>query len=70
VLSCKRTAIDGVGFAVIPGRIAEQDVKDKRLVPLLTDYSFPTVTLYAMYASRQWMSTKLKVFLEHLERWK
>ena len=70
VLSCKRAAIDGVGFAVIPRRIAEQDVRDKRLVPLLTDYSFPTVTIYAMYASRQWMPTKLKAFLEHLERWK
>lgn len=70
VLSCKRAAIDGVGFAIIPCRIAEQDVKDKRLVPLLTDYSFPTVTLYAMYASRQWMPTKLKVFLEHLDKWK
>lgn len=70
VLSCKRAAIDGVGYAVIPCRIAEQDVKDKRLVQLLTDYSFPTVTLYAMYASRQWIPTKLKAFLEHMERWK
>ena len=69
VLSCKRAAIDGVGVAVIPNRIAEQDVKDKRLAPLLTDYSFPTVTIYAMYASRQWMPSKLKVFLEHLEKW-
>ena len=70
VLSCKRAAIDGVGFAIIPERIAEQDVKDKRLAPLLTDYTFPTVTLYAMYASRQWIPTKLKAFLEHLETWK
>jgi len=70
VLSCKRAAIDGVGFAIIPERIAEHDVKDKRLAPLLTDYTFPTVTLYPMYASRQWIPTKLKAFLEHLETWK
>jgi DNA-binding transcriptional LysR family regulator len=70
VLSCKQAAISGLGIAVIPGRIAQQDVKSKKLVQLLTDYTFPTVTLYATYASRQWMSTKLKAFLEHLETWK
>ncbi|WP_455221672.1 LysR family transcriptional regulator [Kaarinaea lacus] len=70
VLSCKQAARDGLGLAIIPGRIAEQDVKSRKLVQLLTNYSFPTVTLYATYASRQWMPTKLKAFLEHLETWK
>jgi len=70
VLSCKQAARDGLGIAIIPGRIAEQDVKSGKLVQLLTDYSFPTVTLYATYASRQWMPTKLNAFLEHLETWK
>jgi len=69
VLSCKRAATDGMGFTLIPERIAQQDVTDKRLVQLLTDYSFPTVTLYAMYASRHWMPTKLRAFLDHLETW-
>lgn len=70
VLSCKRAAIDGVGFAVIPHRIAKQDVMDKRLVQLMPDYHFPTVTIYAMYASRHWIPTKLKAFLDQLEKWK
>lgn len=69
VLSCKRAAIDGMGFAIMPNRIATQDVMDKRLVPLLTDYSFPMVTIYAIYASRQWMSAKLKAFLQCLDGW-
>ena len=69
VLSCKRAATDGMGFTLIPERIAQQDVTDKRLVQLLTDFTFPTVTLYAMYASRHWMPTKLRAFLDHLETW-
>lgn len=69
VLSCKRAAIDGVGIAIIPGRIADQDVKNKKLVQILADYTFPTVTIYATYATRQWMPTKLKAFLEHLMTW-
>lgn len=70
VLSAKQAAIDGLGFAVIPGIIAEQDVKSKKLIQVLTDYKYPTITLYSVYASRQWIPTKLKSFLEHLEAWK
>jgi len=70
VLSCKQAARDGLGLGIIPGRIAEQDVKSGILVQVLTDYSFPTVTIYATYASRQWMPTKLSAFLEHLETWR
>jgi len=66
VLSCKEAAIAGLGIAVIPKFITRDEVKKRQLVPLLLDSQFPTINLYAVYLSRQWMPAKLKVFLDHL----
>ncbi|MDH3353840.1 MAG: LysR family transcriptional regulator [Chromatiales bacterium] len=68
VLSCKEAAITGLGIAVIPKFIARDEVKNGQLVPLLIDNQFPTINLYLVYLSRQWMPAKLKVFLDHLNR--
>jgi DNA-binding transcriptional LysR family regulator len=69
VLSCKRAAVSGLGITLLPCRIARQEVKDKQLIPLLADYVFPTITLFAVYTSRQWLPSKVKVFLDYLEGW-
>ena len=69
VLSCKQAAVSGLGITVLPDRIVEKEVKAKQLIQLLTDYTFPTATLFAMYASRQWIPTKVKVFLDYLDTW-
>lgn len=69
VLSCKQAAVSGLGMTVLPGRIVEQEVKAKQLVPLLTDYTFPTATLFAMYTSRHWLPAKVKAFLDYLDSW-
>ncbi|NOR52394.1 MAG: LysR family transcriptional regulator [Gammaproteobacteria bacterium] len=69
VLRCKEAAVAGLGIAVLPKFITRDEVKNKQLMPLLADYQFPAINLYAVYPSRQWMPAKLKVFLEHLNRW-
>ena len=69
VLSCKEAAVSGLGITMLPCRIAEQEVKEKQLVQLLTDHTFPTLTLFAVYTSRQWLPSKVKVFLNYLEGW-
>jgi len=69
VLSCKQAAVSGLGMTVLPARIVEQEVNAKQLVPLLTDYTFPTATLFAMYTSRQWLPAKVKAFLDYLGSW-
>ena len=69
VLRCKEAAVAGLGIAVLPKFITRDEVKNKQLMPLLADYQFPVISLYAVYPSRQWMPEKLKVFLEHLNRW-
>jgi len=69
VLSCKEAAVSGLGITLLPCRIAKQEVETKQLVPLLTDYTFPAITLFAVYTSRQWLPSKVKVFLDYLEKW-
>lgn len=69
VLACKEAALSGLGITMIPALIAEEDVKNKKLIRVLPDYKLPTATLFALYPSRQWMPAKLKVFLEYLESW-
>jgi len=69
ILSCKQAAVSGLGITVLPSRIVKNEVKAKQLIQLLTDYTFPTATLFAMYASRQWIPTKVKVFLDYLDNW-
>jgi DNA-binding transcriptional LysR family regulator len=69
VLSCKEAAVSGLGISMLPCRIAEKEVKEKQLVQLLTDHTFPTLTLFAVYTSRQWLPSKVKVFMDYLEGW-
>ena len=69
VLSCKQAAVSGLEITVLSGRIVEQEFKAKQLVPLLTDYTFPVATLFAMYTSRIWIPAKLKAFLDYLDTW-
>ena len=66
---CKQAAVSGLGITVLPGRIVEREVKAKQLVPLLTDYTFPTATFFAMYTSRKWLPAKVKAFLDYLDSW-
>lgn len=69
VFSCKQAAVSGLGITILPERIVKQEVEEKKLVPLLTDYTFPVATLFAMYASRQWLPAKVKAFLDYLDEW-
>ncbi len=69
VLACKEAAIAGVGIAILPHLIIENQLENRTLVPLLEDYKMPTAILYAVYPSRHWLPTKVKTFLQFLEEW-
>jgi DNA-binding transcriptional LysR family regulator len=69
MLACKEAALSGLGIAALPTRIVQEETNEKRLIPILSDYSLPKATLFAIYPSRQWMPRKLKVFVEYLDTW-
>jgi len=69
ILTCKEAAISGLGIALLPIAIAEQDVESKQLIPVTTEHKLPSMTLFAVYPSRQWVPSKLAVFLQFLQKW-
>lgn len=70
ILTCREAAIAGAGIAVLPMDIVQQEIHDNKLQHLLPQCELPSMALFAVYPSRQWMPSKLKVFLEFLEQWK
>ena len=69
VITCKEAARAGLGIAILPVAIAQYEVDTGKLVALLPELKIEPPTLFAVYPSRQWAPSKLKVFLQHIENW-
>lgn len=59
-------AVQGVGIALEPDFIVGADLKAGRLVPLLESYAAPVSAIYAVYASRRFLSAKVRAFVDFL----
>lgn len=59
-----QSAIAGNGIALQPTFITHKAVKEGLLVPILEDYSPPTIGLYAVYAHRKLLPRKIRAFLD------
>lgn len=60
--------LDGAGIGALPCRFAVEDVKLKRLVRVLPDWSLPTVPAWAVMPMRRYLPAKTRAFLAHLEQ--
>ncbi|HLP98963.1 MAG TPA: LysR family transcriptional regulator [Sideroxyarcus sp.] len=60
--------LDGAGIGVLPDRFAEEDVRLKRLIRVLPEWSLPTVAAWAVMPMRRYLPAKTRAFLAHLER--
>ena len=63
----KEAAIAGIGICFLPKNSASNAVKNKELVEIFSDWKIEPVSVYAVYASREWMPEKLRVFLKYLK---
>jgi DNA-binding transcriptional LysR family regulator len=54
----------GVGISFLPEWLVDDDLAEGRMVRLVPDYATPPVTLFAVYASRQYMAPKLRSFID------
>ena len=63
----KEAAIAGLGIGFLPKHSASKAVKNKELVEIFSDWKIEPVSVYAVYASREWMPEKLRVFLKYLK---
>lgn len=61
-----RLALVGMGLAYLPEPILIDDLATGRLVRVLEDYQYEPVTLYAAYINRQYLSAKVRTFIDFL----
>ena len=59
-------ACDNAGVVLLPSFIIGHDLLEGRLIQLLPDYSVPDLGIYAVYNSRRYLSSKLRVFIDLL----
>lgn len=59
--------LDGAGIGMLPVPFAEEDVNKKRLVRVLPDWRFPSVTAWAVMPMRRFLPSKTRAFLDHVE---
>ncbi|MDD2915857.1 MAG: LysR family transcriptional regulator [Gallionella sp.] len=60
--------LDGAGIGALPDSFVTEDVRLKRLVRVLPEWSLPAVPAWAVMPMRRYLPVKTRVFLAHLER--
>ena len=64
----QRLLLEGAGIGAVPCRFAADDVRLKRLVRVLPEWSLPAVPAWAVMPMRRYLPAKTRAFLAHLER--
>ena len=59
-------ALAGLGLAKLPSFMVQENVKNGRLIPVLTAFQPPATPIYAIYAKNRGLPKKIKVFLDFL----
>jgi DNA-binding transcriptional LysR family regulator len=59
-------AIDGMGIALLPSWQTGDDLAAGRLERVLPAYSMPAITLFAVYTSRRYLSSKVRTFVDFI----
>ncbi|WP_269507419.1 LysR family transcriptional regulator [Burkholderia sp. IMCC1007] len=59
-------AVQGIGIAMLPRYIVDEDLRDGRLVRVLADDPPQDEVIYAVYPRNPYASNKLKLFIEHV----
>jgi DNA-binding transcriptional LysR family regulator len=60
---------DGLGIAPLPALSALPSLKSGELVRILPEWELQTMTVYAMYASRQYLDAKIKTWVAFLREY-
>ena len=66
ITACLTACIDGLGIAVLPEFICLDHFKSGKLIRLLPEYKMPEVSVSLVYADRQLMPKRKKVFIDYL----
>lgn len=61
-----RCTMKSFAIGILPKSICEKQIESKKIVPILSDWEPPAVSLYALYPSRK-KTQKLNLLLDYLE---
>lgn len=64
VFAVRDAAVAGLGVAQLPLVVAAGPLADRRLVPVLTDWSPPAVPVHAVFASARYLTPKVRSFID------
>ena len=64
--SLHKMALNGLGIARLPTFICAQDIAEKKLTPLLCNWSFNAVPIHAIYPSNRHLSVKVRSFVDYV----
>lgn len=64
----RESALAGVGIACLPELFCADDVRSKRLLHLLADWSFAEIPVHALYPTRRHLSPKVVAFVDLLAK--
>ncbi len=63
----KSLALAGLGIAYLPSFLIFNEVKQGQLAPILNDYRYGPLEMNVVYPSREYLSSKSRVFISFLE---
>lgn len=58
--------MDGMGLALLPTWLIEDDIAAGHLERVMLDYCLPANILYAVYTSRKYLSSKVRTFVDFI----
>ena len=61
-----KLAANGLGIVILPTFIAGELIRRSELLPLLTDYLWPTMPAYAVYPPTRHLSFRVRTFIDFL----
>ena len=64
----RQAVLQGQGIAVILGWLVEEDIKQKKMKVIMKDYTPTSLDLNAIYPERRFMSAKVSLFLDYLQK--
>lgn len=68
-MAARAAALSGLGFSILPDFIAQDDIRDGRLVSILKPYMLTGGGIFAVYPHRRYQPAKVRTLMDFLGAW-
>ncbi|MDR3477003.1 MAG: LysR family transcriptional regulator [Gammaproteobacteria bacterium] len=65
-MDLKNLAVNHIGVAYLPDFTISSELKNKKLISILSQYQLPSLGIYAVYPTNKFLSKKTEVFIKFL----